>query len=36
MQHEWETGNCKRFWWESPMETNHLEGGDIVGRMGSE
>jgi hypothetical protein len=29
-------GKCKRFWWESQKEGDHLEEQDVDGRMGSE
>jgi hypothetical protein len=27
---------CKRFWWESPKERDHLEDQGVGGKMGSE
>jgi hypothetical protein len=29
-------GKCKRFWWESPKEKDHLEDRGVDGRIGSE
>jgi hypothetical protein len=37
MWHVWERReNCKRFWWVSQKEREHLEGQGLDGRMGSE
>jgi hypothetical protein len=30
-----EDRNCTRFWWESPMEGDHLEDRGVEGRRGS-
>jgi hypothetical protein len=27
---------CRRFWWESPKEKDHLEDQGVGGKMGSE
>jgi hypothetical protein len=37
MWHAWERREkCKRCWWESPKERDHLEDQGVDGRMGSE
>jgi hypothetical protein len=37
MWHAWERREkCKRFWWESPKERDHLEDQGVGGKMGSE
>jgi hypothetical protein len=37
MWHAWERREkCKRFWWESPREGDHLEDHGVGGKMGSE
>jgi hypothetical protein len=37
MWHAWERReNCKRFWWESPKERDHLEDQGVGAKMGSE
>jgi hypothetical protein len=36
MWHAWERGEtCRRFWWESPEEKDHLKDQGADGRMGS-
>jgi hypothetical protein len=37
MWHAWERREkCRRFWWESPRERDHLEDQGVGGKMGSE
>jgi hypothetical protein len=37
MWHTWQRiEKCRRFWWESPKERDHLEDHGVGGKMGSE
>jgi hypothetical protein len=37
MWHAWEwREKCRRFWWESQKERDHLEDQGVSGKMGSE